>query len=84
MPQLARKLVKERAQLLREDGARALTGFMDAQAGREAEILLEREDFGRTEQFAETQVDVAGEPGGLRRARITGHDGRKLLAEVIG
>jgi threonylcarbamoyladenosine tRNA methylthiotransferase MtaB len=83
MPQVDRRKIKERAQCLREEGERALARYLETQTGREAEILFERSHFGRTAQFAETNVDVAGEPGGLLRARIMGHDGRRLHAEVV-
>ena len=83
MPQVDRRAVKERAKLLREEGEAALRAFLDTQTGREAEILVERSQFGRTEQFAETNINLAGSAGGLLRARITGNDGRRLQAEVV-
>ena len=83
MPQVDRRAVKERAQRLRQEGAAALRAYLDTQRGREAVILLERNNFGRTAQFAETDIDVAGVPGGMMRARIIGNDGRKLQAEVV-
>jgi threonylcarbamoyladenosine tRNA methylthiotransferase MtaB len=83
MPQVNGRIIKQRAQRLRHEGARALGRFLDGQIGREAEILFERGNAGRTEQFAETDINVAGEPGTLRRVKIVGHDGRRLRAEVI-
>lgn len=83
MPQVNGRMIKQRAQRLRHEGARALGRFLDGQIGREAEILFERGNAGRTEQFAETDINVAGEPGTLRRVKIVGHDGRRLRAEVI-
>ncbi len=83
MPAVQRAVVKARAQRLREMGQRAYTRFLDTQTGRRVTVLFEREHFGRTEQFAETDVtDCAGDPGGIRQARITGHDGARLKAEV--
>lgn len=83
MPQVERREVKARAQRLREEGERALSGYLDTQIGLEAEILFERGHFGRTAQFAETTTDMQGAAGELMQARITGHDGRRLCAEVI-
>lgn len=83
MPQVNGRIIKQRAQRLRHEGARALGRFLDGQIGREAEILFERGNAGRTEQFAEADINVAGEPGTLRRVKIVGHDGRRLRAEVI-
>jgi len=83
MPQVARALVKERAARLREEGARALSRFLAAQAGAEVEVLMERDGLGRTRQFAEVCVAAANPPGSLVRARIDGHDGRRLSGEVM-
>ncbi|MCH9808411.1 MAG: tRNA (N(6)-L-threonylcarbamoyladenosine(37)-C(2))-methylthiotransferase MtaB [Alphaproteobacteria bacterium] len=83
MPQVNGRIIKERARLLRQAGASALGRFLETQVGREAEILYERGHAGRTEQFAEVDVDMAGEPGSLRKVRISGHDGQRLRAEVI-
>ncbi|MBU2583040.1 MAG: tRNA (N(6)-L-threonylcarbamoyladenosine(37)-C(2))-methylthiotransferase MtaB [Alphaproteobacteria bacterium] len=83
MPQVERGVVKARAQRLREVGELALTRFLDSQVGQECAILFERGHFGRTAQFAETRADISGEPGQVVRARLTGHDGRRLIAEVL-
>jgi threonylcarbamoyladenosine tRNA methylthiotransferase MtaB len=83
MPQIARALVKERAARLRQEGARALSRFLAAQAGSEVEVLMERDGLGRTRQFAEVCVAAANPPGSLVRARIAGHDGRRLSGEVM-
>ena len=83
MPQVARQAVKERAQRLRLAGENALSRFLETQQGREVDVLLERETFGRTEHFAETVVSTPGEVGGVVRARVTGTAEGKLQAEVI-
>lgn len=83
MPQVARKAVKDRAQRLRAAGEQALQRFLAAQQGREADVLLERGNFGRTEHFAETVMATPGEVGGVIRARIVGSREGKLQAEVI-
>ncbi len=83
MPQVARAVVKERAARLREKGADALGRFLAAQAGAEAEVLVERSGLGRTRQFAEICLPAADPPGSVVRARINGHDGRRLSGEVM-
>lgn len=83
MPQVAKRNIKDRAQRLRASGEAALARFLDRQTGRMSEVLIEKGRFGRTEQFAETTVDRACAPGGLLKARITGHDGRRLMAEAV-
>jgi len=83
MPQVARSLVKERAGRLREKGAEALSRFLAAQAGSEVEVLMESDSMGRTRQFAEIRLPSAVPPGALLRARVSGHDGRRLAGEVL-
>ena len=57
--------------------------LLESQQGKEADVLLERATFGRTEHFAETVLATPGEIGGVVRARVVGlHEG-KLQAEVI-
>lgn len=78
MPQLARGLVKERAQRLREKGAARLRLHLEAQVGRTLTLLTERGGIGRAEDF--TPVRVAGaEPGRFARVTICGHDGERLF-----
>jgi threonylcarbamoyladenosine tRNA methylthiotransferase MtaB len=80
MPQLARGLVKERAARLRAAGEAAFRRHLDALAGTEQSILVEREGLGRTEGFTLAAID-RGAPGEIVAARIAGHDGARLLAE---
>jgi threonylcarbamoyladenosine tRNA methylthiotransferase MtaB len=83
MPQVSRAIVKERAASLRAKGAGALSRFLSAQAGSEVEVLIERDGVGRTRQFAEIRLPAAVAPGALLRARVSGHDGRRLSGEVL-
>lgn len=81
MPQLPRKLVKERAAMLREAGASAYERHLAGLAGTRQSILVEREGLGRTEGFTLTAID-AGLPGEIVDATITGHHGDKLVASA--
>jgi threonylcarbamoyladenosine tRNA methylthiotransferase MtaB len=69
---------RERAARLREAGARNAAAFHAGLIGSEAAVLGETEQGGHTEHFA--PVRVAGVPGRLMRARITGADARGVLA----
>src|SRR4029078_5866344 len=51
MPQLDRRVVKERAWRLRERGALALRAHLDAEIGATRRVLTESNEVGRTEQF---------------------------------
>jgi threonylcarbamoyladenosine tRNA methylthiotransferase MtaB len=87
MPQLGRTVVKQRAARLRDKAAARLTAFLAAQQGRVHDVLLERDDIGRTPQFAEVAIAAAEQaklqPGTIAPMKVTGHDGRRLIAECI-
>ncbi len=85
MPQVARQVVKERASRLRAAGETALARFLDAQDGRELELLMEQDDIGRTPQFAEVRIAGAAgcSPGSIVKARVSGRDGSRLMGEVL-
>jgi len=79
MPQVERRVVKERAARLRAAGDAAYRRHLDALAGTRQHILVERDGLGRTEGFTLATID-AGRPGGIVEATVAGHDGEKLVA----
>lgn len=83
MPQVERATIKERAARLRDKGNACLQQFLANQVGSTVDVLLERPNIGRTPQFAEVQLTDPAQTGAVARARITGSDGRRLLAETI-
>ena len=83
MPQVARPAVKERAARLREKGAAALAGHLQAHVGRAVELLVERPHLGRTPGYAETTLADPGPTGQVLRARVTGSSGQRLQGEVL-
>jgi threonylcarbamoyladenosine tRNA methylthiotransferase MtaB len=83
MPPVARNVVKQRAAHLRAKGAEALSRFLDGQSGSEVEVLIEQDGVGRTRQFAEMKLSGVIAAGALVRARVDGHDGRRLSGEVV-
>lgn len=80
MPQVGREVVKERARRLRERGARALTRHLDGEVGATRRVLTESHDTGRTEQFTKVLLASPAAPGQILNLKLTGHDGRQLLA----
>jgi threonylcarbamoyladenosine tRNA methylthiotransferase MtaB len=84
MPQVAGAAIKERAAALRRKGLVALAQYLDAQVGREAELLMERPGLGRTPGFAEVETDPGSEPGDLVNVRVNGSDGSRLRGERLG
>jgi threonylcarbamoyladenosine tRNA methylthiotransferase MtaB len=81
MPQLDRGLVRERAARLRQAGEAAFRRHLASQIGAERSVLMERENLGRTEHF--TLAEIAGKPGTMLRARITGATTRGLTAVAV-
>jgi threonylcarbamoyladenosine tRNA methylthiotransferase MtaB len=80
MPQLDRAIVKERAQRLREKGEAALHAHLAAQVGHKRLVLTERGGIGRTEQFTAVRLSAPVAHGLLMDIKVSGHDGRQLLA----
>jgi threonylcarbamoyladenosine tRNA methylthiotransferase MtaB len=84
MPQVAKAAIRERAARLRQSGRAALAGYLAAQVGRDAEVLMERPGLGRTRGFAEVETAPdAGEPGELVHLRIAASDGCRLRGERL-
>ncbi|MCV0394611.1 MAG: tRNA (N(6)-L-threonylcarbamoyladenosine(37)-C(2))-methylthiotransferase MtaB [Rhizobiaceae bacterium] len=81
MPQLPRRIVKERAARLREAGDVAYRAHLDSLVGSRQRILIERDGLGRTEGFTLAAVEP-GEPGEIVDVRIAGHDGSRLTARL--
>ncbi|WP_340116079.1 tRNA (N(6)-L-threonylcarbamoyladenosine(37)-C(2))-methylthiotransferase MtaB [Pelagibius sp. 7325] len=84
MPQVPGPVRKQRAARLRAAGEAALGRFLDAQLGRTASVLIEKQEadgrwFGRSETFAPVLVN-SGVVGAVIEVTITGRDGDSLVA----
>lgn len=79
MPQVDRRIVKERAARLRAVGNAAYARHLQSLVGTQQNILVEREGLGRTEGFMLTTLD-RGNPGEIINVSISSHDGEKLIA----
>jgi threonylcarbamoyladenosine tRNA methylthiotransferase MtaB len=77
MPQVDRRVVKERAARLREIGAAALARHLRAWVGREATGIVERDGFARLPDFTPVHFNGGGE--GFQRLHFTAHDGAHLI-----
>ncbi len=81
MPQLDRKLVKERAARLRDLGSRLYHTHLEAMVGTRQTVLAERGGMAHTKNFTLVATpDI--EPGRLLSVRITGHNGKQLIQEL--
>ena len=80
MPQVPPQVRKERAALLRNDGAAALHRHLESEIGARRRVLVESNGMGRTEQFTPVRLTAPAETGTILDLAIAGHDGRQLLA----
>ena len=83
MPQLPRPLVKERAERLRGAGAQAMQRFLSSWRGQRIDVLMEKEQIGRTPQFAEIALDRPAEPGSIVAASVTGEERGRLTGAAL-
>ena len=83
MPQLERGVVKARAERLRRAGDQALVRHLGSQVGRTVNGLVEREGLARAEDFTEVGFEGAAEAGRIVELRITGHDGKRAVGQLL-
>ncbi|WP_395825690.1 tRNA (N(6)-L-threonylcarbamoyladenosine(37)-C(2))-methylthiotransferase MtaB [Elstera sp.] len=81
MPQLSGPVIKARAAELRAVGDAALSRYLDSQAGRVEEILLEDVNLGRTRHFVPV-IGVTGTPGARVQARLLAREGEQMRGEA--
>lgn len=88
MPQVSGDVIKTRAAQLRAKGEAALAKHLTSQIGTSQRVLVERPDFGHTDQYTRLRLSdigrAAATPGTIVDALITGHDGSALVGEVSG
>lgn len=82
MPQLDRGLIKDRAQRLRARGAERVSAFLQSQIGSRQRVLMERDDIGRTEHFAEIEVHGVTNSVGVHDVDVTARADMRLVGEV--
>ncbi|MBL8906943.1 MAG: MiaB/RimO family radical SAM methylthiotransferase, partial [Rhizobiales bacterium] len=73
MPQLEKKVIKERAGRLRAKGEKKLLDFLAREVGSRRSVLVETEERGRTEHYAPVRFTQAMRPGAIVTATVTGH-----------
>jgi threonylcarbamoyladenosine tRNA methylthiotransferase MtaB len=82
MPQVDKTIRKERASILRQAGQKQLQGFLLKQVGKNLSVIVENENFGRTENFARVKLDQELSVGSLVNVEIIGHEKDYLLARL--
>ncbi|PCI85863.1 MAG: tRNA (N(6)-L-threonylcarbamoyladenosine(37)-C(2))-methylthiotransferase MtaB [Hyphomicrobiales bacterium] len=80
MPQMDGKLVKQRAERLRQKAKTVLEQHLLAEKGEIRHILVEKHNKGRTEYFTPVTLDNDQQAGHIVKAMIVGKNGNELLA----
>lgn len=83
MPQVEPSLRKERAARLRALGETQMQKFLKYHLNAQREVIVEKENIGRTEHFAEVLLDTPQEIGALVPVRIEALEGDKLRGTVL-
>jgi threonylcarbamoyladenosine tRNA methylthiotransferase MtaB len=83
MPQVDRRVVKDRAAQLRAEGENALARHLSSLIGSEQTLLVEKNGVGRTACFAPARFSGNAEPASFVRMRVTGVTPAHLIAEHI-
>jgi len=79
MPQVNGAVIKERARRLRAKGQQCVEAYLKTQIGQMTDVLVERDGFGRTPQFARIRLNRDGAAGDIVGARITNMDEKNQL-----
>jgi threonylcarbamoyladenosine tRNA methylthiotransferase MtaB len=84
MPQIDKKIRKDRAKILRSIGKNNLDEFSESYIGKEALLLLEKNNIGRMENFLKvTLSDKNLKPGQLVKVKIIDYKDSNLSGVVI-
>jgi threonylcarbamoyladenosine tRNA methylthiotransferase MtaB len=83
MPQVNGTVIKERAARLREKGEEALRRHLQRRVGATMTVIMEKPGFARGDDFSPVLLDAPARPGALFQARITGHDGERLIGQAV-
>ncbi|MBL0914858.1 MAG: MiaB/RimO family radical SAM methylthiotransferase [Sphingopyxis sp.] len=84
MPQVGRAIARERAAELREANTVRRQHWLDAQIGRTASMLVERDGLtGHAANFAALTLVVPAQPGSIVPVRLTAREGDRLIAEGL-
>jgi threonylcarbamoyladenosine tRNA methylthiotransferase MtaB len=87
MPQVNGKIIKERARMLREAGAKELQKFLANQVGKNCSVIIEKDGVGKSENFLEVRLEGDGakkiKSGEIINVKISDSDQSFLIAKLI-
>lgn len=83
MPAIAKPIRKERARLLREAGEKELKKFQAANIGRITNIIMEKDNIGRAENFLTVKIDQNFKQGEIVKVKLIAIEDDKLIGQLI-
>jgi threonylcarbamoyladenosine tRNA methylthiotransferase MtaB len=83
MPQVEKSVIKRRAAVLRKIGNDNHTAFMESLVGTQQNIIVEQNNFARTENFAHVKLNFDADAGTLRKVKISAIRDNILYADGL-
>ncbi|WP_375327303.1 tRNA (N(6)-L-threonylcarbamoyladenosine(37)-C(2))-methylthiotransferase MtaB [Candidatus Tisiphia endosymbiont of Nemotelus uliginosus] len=84
MPQVAKTIRKERAEILRIEGKNQLNKFYQRNIGHKVELLVENNNIAHTENFIPVKLHGDFAAGQLIKAKLISIEENYMLSEVLG
>ncbi len=78
MPQLQKQIIKERAARLREKANEATETYLNNQLGQTQTVLMEKENIGRTPQFAQVKLQSTHKINDFVNVKLSGRHNHML------
>lgn len=82
MPQVHKSVAKQRAGVLRDVGQENLNKLLKSMIGSTQNVLVEKDNLGRCENFAQVILPFNGQPNQIVQAKVIGIQNNKLITEV--
>jgi len=83
MPQVPKQIKKERAAILRAEGIKELHKFFARNVGRDANVLIEKNNMAHTENFIPVKLDGEYDVGQIIKARLYSFEAEYMIARVV-
>lgn len=82
MPQVPKQIRKERAAILRAEGIKELHKFFARNVGKDANVLIEKNNMAHTENFIPVKLDGEYDVGQIIKARLYSFEAEYMIARV--
>jgi len=83
MPQIAKSIRKERAEILRIAGHQQLQKFFQKNIGQEVQMLVEQNRIAHTENFIPVKLQNDFDAGSIIKARLISIENNQMISEIL-